>query len=265
MIVLRDSVDALDPVDSQTRGGIRVGARPVRQASRTGWPGPVKAVPGRVHWLRWVLLEIVCCVLFAVDTILVESFSFDKRDFQLHQRFLRLVGVHGAKALKLITFNSIGKHDEYFALEITFFVLLVGGCLLFMRRGRAVLVLVVAVLGALGLDTLLKSLILRPGPLADLNSDGLRTFPSGHAAVGVTLFMAGAYLLGCALIRGRIVIVALGAFLSLGIVMSAMTFHLPSEVVGGVLLSGAWLAILLPVSRFFTSSLNLESGWTKFR
>lgn len=206
----------------------------------------------RILWPRWIALGIICLVLFVIDAIFVESPRFDVKDMHLHDRFLMYAAdLHSTKLLRLITLNSVGKHGEYFSLEIGCFVVLIGGWLVLRNKISSALVLVVAVLGALSLDVLLKDLIVRPGPLADVNSDGLRTFPSGHTAVGVSLFMAGAYLMSREVShRTRPKVLIAGAFACLAIVMSAMTFHLPSEVVGGILLSGVWLAFLLPVSKF---------------
>lgn len=202
---------------------------------------------------RWAILEAVSVVVFLADAVLIQSRFVDDTDLRLHRHYISFIGPVGDRILASLTFNPIESHGELFALEITCFVLSIGGYLVARGRARSALALVVAVVGALGLEYVLKSVIQRPGPALDSGSIGLRTFPSGHTAVGVTLFLAGAYLVSRgAHERVRVPVVVAGTVLAFGVVLSAMTFHLPSEVAGGIALSGAWLAVLLPLSHYFT-------------
>jgi len=116
-------------------------------------------------------------------------------------------------------------------------------------RIRWVAVLVASVIGAVILESIIKTFIARPGPVIDSADLGIRTFPSGHTTVGVTLFLAGGYLISKT-VKGRVrgVVICASGMCALGVVLSALTYHFPSEVLGGVALSGAWLAVLLPIS-----------------
>ena len=202
---------------------------------------------------RWMLLGAIAFMVFLLDTVLIYSHRVDRLDLRIHHDYINFFGTAGTRVLATLTLNPVGSHGEFFALEIACFVLAIGGWLLAQRRVRSAFVLLAAILGALGLEYVLKTIIKRPGPALNSYDAGLRTFPSGHTTVGVTFFLAGAYLVSrAAPVRLRAAILVSGVVLALGIVMSAMTFHLPTEVVGGIALACLWVAVLLPLSDQFT-------------
>jgi membrane-associated phospholipid phosphatase len=124
---------------------------------------------------------------------------------------------------------------------------LVGICLARRRPWRAATVGVVLV-GSGATAQLLKALLATPR--IPSFGDGFRPedigWPSGHAAAVTTLAIA-AVIVAPPAWRGLVALVAGGYAIALGFATLALTWHYPSEVLGGILLAGVWGAAGLAV------------------
>ncbi|MGD9797434.1 MAG: phosphatase PAP2 family protein [Acidimicrobiia bacterium] len=113
---------------------------------------------------------------------------------------------------------------------------------------RAGLLVVVATLGAQGLNIGLKALVERPRPLpADpvFTASGF-SFPSGHAMVSTAAYGAALVVLLPALpvrARSAAVVAVTAVVVGLGLSRIALEVHYLSDVVAGHLLGMAWLAV----------------------
>jgi membrane-associated phospholipid phosphatase len=116
------------------------------------------------------------------------------------------------------------------------------------RRGPALL-LVAAPLGAAALTRLVKQLVRRERPPEMLSAEASEfCFPSGHLAHGTAAAaVVVALLLPVLGRRGRPLLVAAGlVVLALtGAAQLVLARHYPSDLIAGVLLGAAWVAVLL--------------------
>ncbi len=204
---------------------------------------------GRPTILRRIgrpLLLALSALILGVDALLIQLPSFDRLDLRLHRWYLRLIDPTARHDLGYMTLNGFGHHTNLLvAIALGGGMMVMLGILLMRGRGWSACVLAVAVAGVLGLELLLKELIPRPGPVIDNGNIGLRTFPSGHTAVGVTLVLVACWIFSRPLRpQVRSLLLYAGAGISFLIVLSALTFHFPSEVVAGLALSCGWLAAL---------------------
>jgi membrane-associated phospholipid phosphatase len=144
-------------------------------------------------------------------------------------------------------------------------LLLIGICLKRRRVWSAAMVATVMV-GAGGSAQVLKHLLARPR--IPSFGDGFRIedigWPSGHAAAATALAMC------CVIVapqawRGAVALGA-GAFaVALAFATLALTWHYPSEVLGGILLAGVWgsagLAALAPLEGSDAVTRSLRPPW----
>ncbi|HVF26639.1 MAG TPA: phosphatase PAP2 family protein [Pyrinomonadaceae bacterium] len=129
--------------------------------------------------------------------------------------------------------------------------------LLFRRRSEAAALLLSAGGGAI-VNVLLKMLIGRPRPTADLvtvfSELGTRSFPSGHVTFyvcyfGFLFFVAYALLPRGSLARRVALVLAALPVLLIGFSRVYLGAHWPSDTLGAYLVSGLWLAFSLDMYR----------------
>ncbi|MCF6410370.1 phosphatase PAP2 family protein [Pseudalkalibacillus salsuginis] len=130
------------------------------------------------------------------------------------------------------------------------YVVLVSILLIFLLRKQLkweAFILLIAVLGAWGLNTVLKGLFQRERPeLEHLVEVGGYSFPSGHAMVSIAAYGIMGYLLVQYLRRkGKqywpvVLVVSLWIFL-IGLSRIYLYVHYPSDVIAGYSAGGVWL------------------------
>lgn len=189
-------------------------------------------------------------IVFLLDALLIQVPVVDHYDLRLREHFLTLVGSRGHHLLSAFTLNDAGHHKLLlFGLAIAGASLVLCGWFLRVGAINDALLLAVSVLSVATLELFLKSIIPVPGPEIDNGNNVFRTFPSGHTAVGVTLYVSAAYLLSRRLEgKARTVSIAVAVTLAVVTTLSALTFHFPSEVLGGLALSAVCLGLLAPLS-----------------
>lgn len=146
--------------------------------------------------------------------------------------------------------------------------------LLFRRRSEAAALLLSAGGGAI-VNVLLKMLIGRPRPTADLvtvfSELGSRSFPSGHVTFyvcyfGFLFFVAYALLPRGSFARRVALVLAALPVILIGFSRVYLGAHWPSDTLGAYLVSGLWLAFSLDMYRrwkeratFHTAAEAIES------
>lgn len=149
--------------------------------------------------------------------------------------------------MEMVSF--IGKGWPMIALAVV-----VSACFFVVNRRRECYTALCA-LGIMGLSPLLKLLIDRPRPPADLvevaQTFGGLGYPSGHAFQALVLFGLLIYLCSISISRPWLRTSIQGALglliLTIGISRIYLGAHWPSDVLGGYLLGGAFLLPLLKV------------------
>lgn len=115
------------------------------------------------------------------------------------------------------------------------------------------------------LNKWVKDLVARPRPIAAeaLDTDSY-SFPSGHAMVGLLLYLFIAHILAKE-IKGNVgkLILAASAFmliLLIGISRITLEAHYPTDVIGGYLLGGIWLFIWVCLYETFYDRFHKQKG-----
>jgi undecaprenyl-diphosphatase len=103
----------------------------------------------------------------------------------------------------------------------------------------------------------------RPRPAVVLDTAASQSFPSGHAmtsllAAGVVVVLLAPRLAGAA--RVVLLVVAAVVVLAVGASRLALADHFPSDVLGGWLIGGAWLAVSLLLAHRLVPVLASRMG-----
>ncbi|MFP3721004.1 phosphatase PAP2 family protein [Niallia circulans] len=115
------------------------------------------------------------------------------------------------------------------------------------------------------LNKWVKDLVARPRPLAAeaLETDSF-SFPSGHAMVGLLLYLFIAHILAKE-IKGNagkliLAVIAFVFILLIGISRIALEAHYPTDVIGGYLLGGIWLFVWVVLYETFYDRFHKQKG-----
>lgn len=215
----------------------------------------MKYLPGnsiRVWIAAWVerfsvrvligfVISVVCLVLFAMlAEEVVEQGRLQTFDLALANELHQANTAYGIQAYKIISL---------FGYQILFPACGVIALILALRRQWLnLLAWGVALLGGQALNFLLKTLFARPRPVfADpVVVESYYSFPSGHAMFSLIAYGMLAYLIGLYIknhyARIFVVFVATLTIVLIGISRMVLGVHYLSDVVGGFIAGGVWLA-----------------------
>ena len=113
------------------------------------------------------------------------------------------------------------------------------------------------------LNKWVKDLVARPRPVtADAMETDSFSFPSGHAMVGLLLYLFIAHILANEIKRnvGKLILAAASFLLIIliGISRIVLGAHYPTDVIGGYLLGGIWLFLWVSLYETFKDRLNKQ-------
>nr|WP_312875741.1 phosphatase PAP2 family protein [Paenibacillus planticolens] len=144
--------------------------------------------------------------------------------------------------MKFFTFIGGGYPVVVITLIIIFFLYKV------LHHRRELILFVWVVIGSALLNETLKLIFHRARPMIHriVDANGF-SFPSGHSMAAFSLYGVVAFLLwrhiATPLGRGILILVSIAMILTIGISRIYLGVHYPSDVIGGFLASGSWLAI----------------------
>jgi undecaprenyl-diphosphatase len=140
---------------------------------------------------------------------------------------------------------------------LTIITLAACGYLLFQRRTRLALFILLSVSGGSLLNTLLKGFIERPRPdiVTHATAAGMSSFPSGHTMMAAIVFLTLGALLAHASESRAIKIYILGWSLLLaalvGLSRIYLGVHWPTDIIAGWIAGAVWALLCLLASRWF--------------
>lgn len=219
-------------------------------------PSPA-VVPLRHPWLS---LSGTCVAIFLVTLIVVEvnlalSLEDSLRNWIFHA-FRSALPINLLPFLHSLSLGGVVDDPEIGAV-IAGGVVMALLCIALVLAGRpwSSMLLLTSLAGAALLATASKRVIVRPPPL---NSDNGHTFPSGHACAWLAFVGCLAYLAWREIPGARLRYTAIGALALVFVlgILSTLTFHYPSDVLGGCTLGGGWLALLIA---WFSPRLGREA------
>lgn len=129
--------------------------------------------------------------------------------------------------------------------------------------GIAALVICVAVGNEF--NKIIKEAVARPRPdFNDFVDAESMSFPSGHAMVGLTLYLFIAYFIAkeckSAGAKWSVLIISLLFILLIGISRVVLGYHYPTDVIGGYLIGIIWLFLWITLYEVFKDRLNKTSN-----
>jgi membrane-associated phospholipid phosphatase len=244
---------------------------PTAQAAGPSPHEPAAVTPRR-EWLRRLaaarrlwraeVLFVAALAAFAVLAFLARAnayFEWDRATARALQR-LDLPGLQGL----MYAVSRLGDGWRPWALS--------GACLLgfyLLRRRTEMFALLLSVGGGTLINRLMKWMIARPRPTAELVNVQREwrheSFPSGHVAFYVCLFgflfFAAFALLPRKSLRRRAALVATALpVLLVGLSRVYLGAHWPSDTLGAYLLSGIWLAFVLHQYRRWKARSTFHAG-----
>jgi len=211
-------------------------ARPRRIAARAGAP----AAPSALSALGVAALCAAGLVIVWVLAELVPALRL--KDAVALYDFTTLNGPHVQRPLNFLL------HLLDPALFVLWGVALVAVALAGERPRSAVAI--VAVLGLAPLTAeQLKPLVAHAHDSYNFVSIGSASWPSGHATAATALALC-AVLAAPPKLRRWVAVLAAAFVVAVSIALLVLAWHMPSDVIGGILLSSLWMALAVAALRF---------------
>lgn len=205
-----------------------------------------------------LLLSLLCAIGFGSLAYMVSRdavASFDLAVIQTVQGWEQPDLTRGMKALAVI-----GSTKPVVLIAVVSMLLL--GLLL--RHRKELVLLVFAIAGSALLNSALKNAFSRERPsIYRIMEESGYSFPSGHTMAAFSLYGILAYLLWKHIpVRwGRVLLLAAsGLIISImGVSRIYLGVHYPSDIIGGVLASGFWLAACIWIYTRYTDRRSARS------
>ncbi|MEF2968674.1 phosphatase PAP2 family protein [Paenibacillus sp. M1] len=196
----------------------------------------------KMQLTRALFISFLCAVGFGGIALLVS----DKKIAQFDNVIISLIqGLESpvlTSIMKFFTFIGGGIPVTVITIAILFILYKV------LHHRRELILFIYVVIGSALLNEALKLVFHRARPSLHriINANGF-SFPSGHSMAAFSLYGVTAYLLWrhISTSSGRVMLIVCSSamILTIGISRIYLGVHYPSDVLGGFLASGSWLAI----------------------
>lgn len=218
-------------------------------AGESGWSGPDRRFGARAVLAAAALVAVAVPFALLVLSVRERWAPLLAVDLATRDRLHSLALDHPLLVAILQVLSAVGTTPAYLVLFVPLAVWL-------LRRGRPrqAAFLLVALVGSAATNLAVKSLVGRARPVFEhplARATGL-SFPSGHAQAAVVAY-AALLVVVLPLLAGawRRVAVVLAAVmvLAIGFARVGLGVHYLTDVVGGYLLGGAWVAAMIALFR----------------
>lgn len=196
----------------------------------------------KLQLTRALFISLLCSIGFGVIALLVS----DKKVAQFDNMFTSFIQGLKSPALtsimKFFTFIGGGFPVVIVSIMILFFLYKV------LNHRRELILFIWVVTGSALLNETLKLIFHRSRPTLNriISANGF-SFPSGHSMAAFSLYGILAFLLWRhipgSLGRGILIFITTVIIITIGVSRIYLGVHYPSDVFGGFLASGCWLAV----------------------
>jgi len=137
---------------------------------------------------------------------------------------------------------------------LLFFLAIAAAIGLLRRRPASVAAAIAVVAGANLTTQLLKAALAHPRFQAALGADQIawNSFPSGHVTAAASAAIAFAFVVPASL-RPTVAVLGTGLVAAVGCAVLVLSWHYPSDVLGGILVACGWGFAALAASRLFAT------------
>ncbi|WP_066254081.1 phosphatase PAP2 family protein [Neobacillus drentensis] len=198
----------------------------------------------KTHLLIAFIISLVCVVGFALTSLFISDHKIIDFDRNIIAAIQGLESPLLTKVMKLFTF--IGSTP----VVIVIIILLIIFLKKVLHHRLELIFLISAIIGSAVLNQILKQVFHRIRPnfhrLIDISG---YSFPSGHAMNAFTVYVTISFLLWRHIPsrwgRSLLICISTVMILAIGISRIYLGVHYPSDIIGGYLASGFWLAVAI--------------------
>lgn len=214
-----------------------------------------------LQWLKSLLIRpfvgaiLLVCLFFGI-TVLIGDHQIIAFDNGITDRITGLESIQLTKTMMFFTMIGSG-------LPVT--IITLGAAALFFYLGyrKELIIFAGVIIGSAILNVTLKLVFHRARPTVHriIEANGY-SFPSGHSMGAFTLYGIMTFFLWkhlpSRLSRSIVLLLGIGMVVMIGMSRVYLGVHYPSDVIGGYLISGAWLLMTISFYQRF-----LEVRWSK--
>ncbi|MZQ85395.1 phosphatase PAP2 family protein [Paenibacillus sp. 5J-6] len=193
--------------------------------------------------LTWAFfISLLSAISFGAIALLVTDHKVVQFDSEIISFIQDLETPSLTNIMKLFTFVGGGLPVVVVTVIILFFLYKV------LHHRSELILFIGVVVGSVILNETLKLIFKRARPVLHriIEANGF-SFPSGHSMAAFSLYGVVAFLLwrhiSTALGRSMLIVISIVMIIMIGISRIYLGVHYPSDVLGGFLASGSWLAI----------------------
>ena len=198
----------------------------------------------KTHLLIAFIISLVCVVGFALTSLFISDHKIIDFDRDIIAAIQGLESPLLTKVMKFFTF--IGSTPVVIVLIILLIIFLYK----VLHHRLELILLISAIIGSAVLNQILKQVFHRIRPnfhrLIDISG---YSFPSGHAMNAFTVYVIISFLLWRHIPskwgRSLLICISTVMILAIGISRIYLGVHYPSDIIGGYLASGFWLAVAI--------------------
>lgn len=195
-------------------------------------------------------VSLACTAAVAVLVLAIQLPPLNQIEVEAHRKLIHWMGPRAQTWLASITFSGSGRGMATgFIGAIGLLTVLLAIGLTLRRRFYSAGLAVVAVGGTFALASAVGLFVPHPGRRFDYGARAIGMFPSPRMAIGLALIISFSILVGrIAPDRLRYLVFAVGAVAAGMVLASSIRLDLVSQVLAGIAIPIAWLALLEPVA-----------------
>ncbi|MBP1966657.1 phosphatase PAP2 family protein [Paenibacillus aceris] len=196
----------------------------------------------KMQLTRALLISLLSAICFGVLALLISDKKLDQFDSGIISFVQGLESPALTSIMKFFTFIGGGFPVVVVTIILIFFLYKV------LHHRRELILFIWVVIGSVILNESLKLIFHRARPMIHriVDANGF-SFPSGHSMAAFSLYGVVAFLvwrhIATSLGRGLLILVSIVMIVAIGVSRIYLGVHYPSDVLGGFLASGSWLAV----------------------